>query len=312
MDLQKSQVSNDEKWMREALKLAQKAGERGEVPVGAVLVSPAGELLSVGSNVRETLTTPLGHAEIQALHRAAKKSKSWRLNDCTLYVTLEPCLMCAGAIQQARIGRVVYGAVDPKAGAVESLYRVFADTRLNHHVEVRSGVLAEQCAVLLKKFFFQRRAENKTAKANKTFRDRASVVVVHKNQILGFRAVDPTSGQKYFFLPGGAIEDDETPLQTAARECFEETGYEINVMEETAFERKYDFLWDGQSYSCRTVFYLATLVNPDKAPRKVNDASYHKGVDWLPLKNMDREFAYHEDILWAVQKLTKLARKKRL
>ncbi len=307
-----AEIATDEKWMREALKLAQKAGERGEVPVGAVLVSPDGEILSVGSNVRETLTTPLGHAELQALHRAAKKIKSWRLNDCTLYVTLEPCLMCAGAIQQARIGRVVYGATDPKAGAVESLYRVFDDTRLNHQVKVQSGILAAECAELLKKFFFQRRTENKRAKDDKIFRDRVSVVVVRENKLLGFKAIDPTSGQNYFFLPGGAIETNESPLQAAARECFEETGYEVNVLPETAFERKYDFSWDGQSYSCRTIFYLATVTNPDKAPAKVNDASYHQGVEWLPLKSIDQVFAYHEDILWAVQKLTKLARKKQL
>lgn len=307
-----SRLAADEQWMREALKLAHKAGLRGEVPVGAVLVSPDGQLLSVGSNIRETLTTPLGHAELQALHRAAKKTKSWRLTDSTLYVTLEPCLMCAGAIQQARIGRVVYGAVDPKAGAVESLYRIFEDPRLNHQVKVQSGVLAEECAALLKKFFFQRRAENKAAKKNKIFRERASAVVIHKNKLLGFKAIDPTSRQKYFFLPGGAIESDETPLLTAARECLEETGYEINIFPETAFERKYDFQWNGESYSCRTVFYLAALADPEKAPAEVNDASYHKGVEWLPLKEIDQKFAYHEDILWAVQKLTKLARKKRL
>lgn len=307
-----AEYATDEKWMRVALKLAQQAGKRGEVPVGAVLVSPSGEMLSVGSNVRETLTTPLGHAELQALHRAAKKSKSWRLVDCTLYVTLEPCLMCAGAIQQARIGRVVYGAADPKAGAVESLYRVFDDSRLNHQVEIQSGILAADCAELLKKFFFQRRAENKKAKTARIFRDRVSVVVVHKNKILGFRAIDPTSGQKYFFLPGGAVEKNETPAQAAVRECLEETGYDIEVLSESAFERKYDFFWDGQSYSCRTVFYLATIAAPEKAPAKVNDAAYHKGVEWLALKAIDQEFAYHEDILWAVQKLTKLARKKRL
>jgi len=135
------QNTQDRHWMEAALILAKKAATQGEVPVGAVLVSPKGELLAQASNLRETLATPLGHAELVALHRGAKKLKSWRLEDCTLYVTLEPCIMCAGAIQQSRLGRVVFGAKDAKAGAVDSLYSVLNDPRLNHQVQVTSGVL---------------------------------------------------------------------------------------------------------------------------------------------------------------------------
>ena len=217
--------SSDEKWMKKALALAKQAAARGEVPVGAVLVSPDGTMISSASNVRETLATTLGHAELVAIHRASKKLHTWRLEDCTLYVTLEPCVMCAGAIQQARLGRVVYGATDPKGGAVESLYKVLQDPRLNHQVEVSTGVLAKECAELLTGFFQSRRDENKKEKLEKTYRERSSVIVVHKNKILGFNAVDPTSGAKYFFIPGGKIERSESALQTSVRETLEETGY---------------------------------------------------------------------------------------
>lgn len=304
-----SSSSEDLKWMRKALSLAQKAAEKGEVPIAALLVGPEG-LISSAINTRERQQTPLGHAELFALHKASQKKQSWRLSDCTLYVTLEPCVMCAGAIQQARLKRVVYGASDPKGGAVESLYHILNDSRLNHQMEVTAGVLASECATLLQVFFQDRRDEKKMEKAQKIFRDRSSVIVVHKNKILGFHAVDPTSQTPYFFVPGGAIEAGETSAQSAARECLEETGYKVRILEETAFERKYDFLWNGNIHACRTVFYVGVLDQEWTPPHKVQDADYHKGVEWIDVKNVPTVFGYNKDILWAVQKLLKTAQKK--
>ncbi|WP_413586030.1 tRNA adenosine(34) deaminase TadA [Bdellovibrio sp. HCB274] len=304
--------AQDKKWMRKAFKLAQKAGKNGEVPIGAVLISPTGELLSQAANVRETLHTPLGHAELLCLHRAAKKLASWRLEDCTLYVTLEPCVMCAGAIQQARVGRVVYAAKDSKGGAVESLYQVLSDSRLNHQVAVTTGVLEQECSQLISDFFQNRRDEQKQMKADKVYRHRASTVVIYKNKILGFHAEDPVSRKKYFFLPGGKIDAGEAPHQTAVRETHEETDYKIKVFAETEFRRKYDFDWNGKNQPCDTFFYLATLDEPWHEVRPVKDAAYHRGVAWLDLKDIDQVFGYHKDILWAVQKLTKTARKMKL
>lgn len=146
----------DEKWMNLALDLARAAGSRGEVPVGAVLVRDD-QVLARSFNLRESLGSPLGHAECLVIHRAAIKTGGWRLTGSTLYVTLEPCLMCAGAIQQSRIGRVVFGASDPKGGAVRSLYQVLEDQRLNHRCEILGGVLEKECGSLLSEFFRGRR-----------------------------------------------------------------------------------------------------------------------------------------------------------
>lgn len=146
--------------MRKALILAKRAASKGEVPVGALLVRN-GELVSWAFNERETLGTALGHAECMAIHRANRKLGAWRLERCTLYVTLEPCLMCSGAIIQARIPQIIYGATDPKAGAVVSLYKTLEDSRLNHRPEVTGGVLGDECGQILKDFFRKRRAEQK-------------------------------------------------------------------------------------------------------------------------------------------------------
>ena len=143
-------------WMRYALQQAEQAFEEEEVPVGAVIVHE-GRIIGEGRNQREVLRDPTAHAEMLAITQAAETLKSWRLLDCTLYVTLEPCVMCAGALVNARIGRVVYGATDPKAGAVASLYEVCADVRLNHRPPVEAGVLADECGQLLKTFFAARR-----------------------------------------------------------------------------------------------------------------------------------------------------------
>lgn len=152
---------SDEAYMRKALKWAEKARERGEVPVGAVLVAKTGEILAYGYNLRETWQTPLAHAEIIAVQKAAKKLGAWRLLETTLYVTLEPCVMCAGALVQARVSRIVYGATDPKAGATDSLYQICNDPRLNHQIPITRGVLGEECGTILKDFFRARRLENK-------------------------------------------------------------------------------------------------------------------------------------------------------
>lgn len=148
--------------MQMALAWARKAAELDEVPVGAVVVDPQGLVVGVGYNRRETWKTPLGHAEIIALQTAAKRLDRWRLSDLTLYVTLEPCVMCAGALVQARVKRVVYGTRDPKGGATHSLYTICNDPRLNHRIDVQEGLLAEEASALLKDFFSKKRARGKT------------------------------------------------------------------------------------------------------------------------------------------------------
>ena len=142
--------------MEAALSEARACTAFGDVPVGAV-VARGDEILAAAGNARERLDDPTAHAEILALRAAAKAAGSWRLDDCTLYVTLEPCAMCAGAIVLARVGRLVFGAVDPKAGFVGSLGDLVRDERLNHQVEVLSGVLADEGSALLKDFFRERR-----------------------------------------------------------------------------------------------------------------------------------------------------------
>ncbi|MBX5465899.1 MAG: nucleoside deaminase [Firmicutes bacterium] len=143
--------------MARALDIARSAARRGEVPVGAVLLSPEGEEWAWGDNRRERDGDPTAHAEMVALREAAWRRGGWRLEGTTMVVTLEPCLMCAGALILARVARVVYGAADPKGGAVDTLYQVTRDPRLNHRVEVVGGVLAEESQALLRSFFQARR-----------------------------------------------------------------------------------------------------------------------------------------------------------
>jgi tRNA(adenine34) deaminase len=143
-------------YMRMALAEAQAAAAAGEVPVGAIIVCND-RVIAAAHNQRETLRDPTAHAEMIAITQAAESLGAWRLEGCTLYVTLEPCPMCAGAIVQSRVPRVVYGAIDPKAGAVESLYRLLADERLNHRPDVTGSVLAEPCGEILTSFFRSRR-----------------------------------------------------------------------------------------------------------------------------------------------------------
>ena len=147
---------SDADYMREALQLARQAEAAGEVPVGAVLVGDAG-IIAGGSNRPISARDPTAHAEIEALRAAARACDSYRLNGTTLYVTLEPCLMCASALVQARVRRLVFGAFDPQAGAAGSLLDAFRLTGLNHRVDVFGGVLAEECGALLRGFFERRR-----------------------------------------------------------------------------------------------------------------------------------------------------------
>jgi tRNA(adenine34) deaminase len=146
----------DENFMRLALREADRARAEGDVPIGAVVVR-GGEVIAVGRNERELREDPTAHAEILALREAAKAAGSWRVLDATLYVTLEPCAMCAGAIVLARVPRVVYGASDPKAGAAGSVLDVLSELRLNHRPEVQGGVLGQECGQLLSDFFASRR-----------------------------------------------------------------------------------------------------------------------------------------------------------
>jgi tRNA(adenine34) deaminase len=149
-------TEKDSQYMRRALELAARAAQLGEVPVGALIVHE-NQVIAEAYNERETKPSALAHAEISVIYQACEKLGRWRLSGCTLYVTLEPCVMCAGALVQARVDRVVYGARDPKAGAVESLYQVLADPRLNHRPAVEGGILAEECGKILSDFFKARR-----------------------------------------------------------------------------------------------------------------------------------------------------------
>ena len=157
-------TAHDRQWMARALELARAAGGRGEVPVGAVVYRTAtGERLAEASNTREHGKDPTGHAELTAVRAAAAAVGDWRLNDCTVVVTLEPCAMCAGMLVNARVGRVVYGADDPKAGACRSLYRITTDTRLNHRCEVVAGLEADACGQVLREFFQRKREATRAA-----------------------------------------------------------------------------------------------------------------------------------------------------
>ncbi len=158
-----SNKKEDQQFMQVAIEQAKIAEENGDIPIGAVIVYK-NQIIAKAYNQREQLRDPTAHAEIIALTQAAAAKESWRLNGCTMYVTLEPCPMCAGALVLARVDRLVYGCDDPKAGACKSLYNIVQDERLNHRLEVTSGVLQEQCRQQLQEFFSRRREENKNNK----------------------------------------------------------------------------------------------------------------------------------------------------
>ncbi|MCI6171047.1 MAG: tRNA adenosine(34) deaminase TadA [Selenomonas bovis] len=153
-------------YMRAALAEAAQAYALGEVPIGAVLVDEAGEIVARGHNLRERDHDATAHAEMIAIRAACERLGRWRLSGLTLYVTIEPCPMCAGAIVMSRVDRVVYGGTDYKAGACESLFNIPGHPALNHHPEVTAGVLAEECADIMKRFFRERRARKKAAQKN--------------------------------------------------------------------------------------------------------------------------------------------------
>lgn len=152
--------------MAAALEEARAAAACEEVPVGAVVVREQ-SIVARGRNRRESLQDPTAHAEVLALQEASSRLGSWRLHECTLYVTLEPCIMCVGAIIQARVGKLVFGCLDPKAGAVESLYRLCEDRRLNHQPQVSGGVLGNECARILREFFEDLRTKDPAGKKKK-------------------------------------------------------------------------------------------------------------------------------------------------
>ncbi|MFQ5490665.1 MAG: tRNA adenosine(34) deaminase TadA [Phycisphaerae bacterium] len=151
---------NDEHFMKQALAQARLTDETDDVPVGAVVVHD-GRIIAKGHNQKEQLTDPTAHAEMLAITAATEARGDWRLNDCTLYVTLEPCAMCAGAIVLARLDRVVYGTPDPKTGAAGSVYQLVNDPLANHRADITSGVLEFECAELLRAFFARRRAQQR-------------------------------------------------------------------------------------------------------------------------------------------------------
>lgn len=151
-------AGSDTDWMRQALAQAEIAAGMDEVPVGAVLVGAAGNLIAAGHNRPISACDPSAHAEIVTLRAAAQKLGNYRLPDTTLYVTLEPCTMCVGALVHARVGRLVYGATEPKTGAIESAQQLFESGKFNHRPVIESGVLADECAALLTRFFENRRA----------------------------------------------------------------------------------------------------------------------------------------------------------
>ena len=152
-----NQQENDEYWMRQALQQAQKAADSDEVPVGAVLVDQSGECLASGHNQPISAVDPTAHAEIVVLREAAKRMNNYRLPDTTLYITLEPCTMCVGALVQARVARIVFAASEPKAGAIVSALRLFETGRFNHQPEIDSGVMEAESSSLLANFFQQKR-----------------------------------------------------------------------------------------------------------------------------------------------------------
>ena len=157
-------MNDDKYYMKLALAEAQKAFHAGEVPIGAVLVDEDGIVVSRGYNLRETNKDALAHAEVEAIRKANSSQKRWRLSGTTLYVTIEPCPMCAGAIVNSRIDRVVYGGADNKAGAVHSIFNVLSNPSLNHQAQVTAGVLEDECTDMMRRFFRMRRQQNKARK----------------------------------------------------------------------------------------------------------------------------------------------------
>jgi len=180
IDMVRIPVTEDEKYMKEAMKQARKAYKLGEVPIGCVIVHES-KIIGRGYNRRNTDKNTLAHAEITAINRASKVIGDWRLEDCTLYVTLEPCQMCAGAIVQARIPKVVMASMNHKAGCAGSILNILDMPQFNHQVEVVAGVLDEECSRMLKEFFVELRVRNKQEKLVKMQQENAAGVSVENS-----------------------------------------------------------------------------------------------------------------------------------
>lgn len=159
-----NQPKDDRFWVLKALEQAQNAANCDETPVGAVLVDKSGELIACGYNQPITTLDPTAHAEIVVIREAAKRLQNYRLVDTTLYVTLEPCAMCVGALVQARVARIVFGALEPKTGAIQSAFQIFQSAQFNHNPKISAGVLAVECSALISQFFEQKRAAKKSEK----------------------------------------------------------------------------------------------------------------------------------------------------
>jgi tRNA(adenine34) deaminase len=154
-------IETDEFWMRKAIEAAKGAGRRDEVPIGACIIDIEGKLLAAAGNLTISTSDPTAHAEILVLREAAKKIGNYRLTDTTVYTTIEPCAMCAGALVNARVKRLVYGAKDERFGAVETHFGICDSSSLNHRIEIESGVLADECRALMQEFFRSKRMKNK-------------------------------------------------------------------------------------------------------------------------------------------------------
>jgi len=155
-------LTTDEYWMREALRQAKRAAQSDEVPVGAVLVDLAGDLIASGHNQPISALDPTAHAEIVVIREAARQLQNYRLPDTTMYVTLEPCAMCVGALVQARVSRIVFGALEPKTGAIQSAHHLFESDGFNHYPEIHGGVREGECSALMSQFFLKKRQAKKS------------------------------------------------------------------------------------------------------------------------------------------------------
>lgn len=155
-------LTTDEYWMREALRQATRAAQSDEVPVGAVLVDLAGDLIASGHNQPISALDPTAHAEIVVIREAARQLQNYRLPDTTMYVTLEPCAMCVGALVQARVSRIVFGALEPKTGAIQSAHQLFESDGFNHYPEIHGGVREGECSALMSQFFLKKRQAKKS------------------------------------------------------------------------------------------------------------------------------------------------------
>lgn len=297
----------DNYWMKKVLTFAQKAMDQNEVPIGALIVDQNNKLVASAFNQKESLQSCIAHAEILAIHRASKKLKNWRLENCTLYVNVEPCSMCASALLQSRIGRIVYGCSEPKMGAIQSKLSLLELEAYSWRPDVKSGVLAEESTQMMTSFFSNLR--NQKADLIKE-REVTAVFVFHNDKLLGFTGVDPTSKVSHFFLPGGKVEHAESPIETGIRETLEETGYKIQIFEDSYFYREYLYPWDGQTYRRKTHFFVGILNQEWHPPVRQQDADYNLGPSWISVDEIPKKLNYHSAISMAANKAMKFWKRK--